>query len=410
MVFSLQQMTFAETINEEKTPAEVAREGISREAMREAVKEAERKAAEAERKAEKEEAKEAIKEEAIKKYKRESSVQEENQDNEKENNKESEIRKIPSKLVKILPTEKNLEDITKRIIWRYVDKQSTQNEETNIETMTALLRDITRVYDPIVNKYKVATIQIEIIKYEDNEKLRNYWINEKKSNLEFMFENAYLIGSITDNTKCFFNYTIDGAITICKTDQYVIQSVIFDKYQEHFKYTKSKTGTEKLELTQYEITAGITETILKKLQSDDPNYDYELYKILESNREIKEREINDNEKEQSENKQKEKQQRANDEKNKNKLLGIEKDRKYGIQNFSCIKDEFGLIKISGQFNNNQIKKDKVSFEIAFFDYEKNMVGKNTANLLEIDEYETKRFLGNLKIDKNFATCTIKLNN
>ena len=52
---------------------------------------------------------------------------------------------------------------------------------------------------------------------------------------------------------------------------------------------------------------------------------------------------------------------------KNKLLGIEKDKKYGIQKFSCIKDEFGLITISGQFNNNQIKKDKVSFEIAFFD-------------------------------------------
>ena len=94
---------------------------------------------------------------------------------------------------------------------------------------------------------------------------------------------------------------------------------------------------------------------------------YELYKILESNREIKEREINENEKDQSKNNQKEKQQRANDEKNKNKLLGIEKDKKYGIQKFSCIKDEFGLITISGQFNNNQIKKDKVSFEIAFFD-------------------------------------------
>ena len=135
-----------------------------------------------------------------------------------------------------------------------------------------------------------------------------------------------------------------------------------------------------------------------------------MYKILESNREINEREINDNEKEQSKNKQKEKQHRANDERNKNKLLGIEKDKKYGIQNFSCIKDEFALITISGQFNNNQIKKDKVSFEIAFFDYEKNMIYKNSANLLEIDEYETKRFLGNLKIDKNFATCTIKINN
>ena len=314
------------------------------------------------------------------------------------------------KMKKFLPTQKEFDEITQRTVWKYVDKQSSLNEEYKIESIQSLLRDIGRVYDPVVNKYKVATVQIEILKYQDNDNLENYWVNEKKSNLEFMFENAYLVGSPIDNTKCFFNYTPDGAITICKTDQYVIQSVIFDKYQEHFKYTKSKTGSEKLELNQYEVTTGITETILKKLQSDDSNYDYELYKILESNREIKEREINDNEKEQSENKQKEKQQRANDEKNKNKLLGIEKDKKYGIQNFSCIKDEFGLITISGQFNNNQIKKDKVSFEIAFFDYEKNMIYKNTANLLEIDEYETKRFLGNLKIDKNFATCTIKLNN
>ena len=191
------------------------------------------------------------------------------------------------KMKKLLPAQEEFDEITLRTVWKYVDKQSSSNEEYEIESIQGLLRDVGRVYDPIVNKYKVATIQIEIIKYEDNEKLRNYWINEKKSNLEFMFENAYLIGSLTDNTKCFFNYTIDGAITICKTDQYVIQSVIFDKYQEHFKYTKSKTGTEKLELTQYEITSGITETILKKLQSDDPNYDYELYKILESNRGIK---------------------------------------------------------------------------------------------------------------------------
>ena len=86
---------------------------------------------------------------------------------------------------------------------------------------------------------------------------------------------------------------------------------------------------------------------------------------------------------------------------------MEKDKKYGIQNFSCIKDEFGLVTISGQFNNNGIKKDKVVLEILFLDYEKNIIFKNSANLLEIDEFETKRFLGNTKIDKTFSTCTIK---
>ena len=59
---------------------------------------------------------------------------------------------------------------------------------------------------------------------------------------------------------------------------------------------------------------------------------------------------------------------------------IEKDKKYGIQKFSCIKDEFGLITISGQFNNDKIKKDKVSLEIMFLDHENNVILKNTANL------------------------------
>ena len=308
---------------------------------------------------------------------------------------ETKTKQKLGKMKKLLPTQEEFDEITLKTVWKYVDKESNSNEEHRIESIQGLLRDVGRVYDPVVNKYKIATMQIEIIKYEDKEELENYWISEKKSNLEHMFDNAYLVGSPIENTECFFNYTSDGAITICKTDKYLIQSVIFDKYQEHFMYTKSKTGTTKLELNQYEMTTAVTETILKKLPLDYTNYYHELYKILESNGEIKEKKIND--KYQSEN-------------NENKVLGIEKDKKYGIQNFSCIKDEFGLITISGQFNNNQIKKEKISFEIAFFDYENNMIVKNTANLLELDEYETKRFLGNLKIDKNFATCTIKLNN
>ena len=99
-----------------------------------------------------------------------------------------------------------------------------------------------------------------------------------------------------------------------------------------------------------------------------------------------------------------------EEKDKNKQLGIEKDKKYGIQKFSCLKDEFGLITISGQYNNNQIKKDKMVMEILFLDYNNEVIFKNKANLLEIDKFETKRFLGNLKIDENFSTCTIQIKN
>ena len=42
--------------------------------------------------------------------------------------------------------------------------------------------------------------------------------------------------------------------------------------------------------------------------------------------------------------------------------------------------------------------------------EQDVVLKNTAKLLDIGEFETKRFLGNTKIDQAFLTCTIQVVN
>jgi hypothetical protein len=340
-------------------------------------------------------------EKAVEKYKRKNIEKEiEEKEIEEKEIEEKEVRKIPSKLIKLLPTEDRLEEITHRTIWEYVDRQSTLDEEIGIETMTALLRDISRVYDPIVNKYKVSTIQIEIIKYDNKYELGYYWDEVSNLSIENIFNNAYLIGSPNEGTDCMFNYSKEGAMTICKTDEYVIQSIIFDKYEEHFSYNKLKTYPEKLELNQNEMTTRVVEEILKNMEKyENVKNNYQLYKSLKSNIEIKEN---------ISKKITETSNSIEEEKEKSKSLGIEKNKKYGVQNFSCIKDEFGLITIAGQFNNNQIKKDKIILEILFLDYEQNIIFKNKANLLEINEFETKRFLGNTKMDKSFATCTIKV--
>ena len=325
-----------------------------------------------------------------------------------EEEKKKEVKKIPSKLKKILPTEEQLEKITLRTIWKFIDKQSNFDEEVGIETMTALLRDITRVYDPIVNKYRVATIQIEIIKYDDIYELEYYWDEISVNSLEKIFDNGYLLGSPNEDIDCMFNHSEEGAMTLCKSNEYIIQSTIYDKYQEHFSYNKLKVGSEKLELTQDEMTTRIVDIILKNIDSSI-NEETQLYKMLESNREIKESELKEKQVMNKKNKEEVENNNLKVEQNRNKLLGIEKDKKYGIQNFSCIKDEFGLITISGQFNNNQIKKDKVVLEILFLDYEQNIIFKNSANLLDIDKFETKRFLGNTKIDESYSICTVKAN-
>ena len=332
-------------------------------------------------------------------------------DDKSEKKDEKEIKKKLGKLKKFLPTEEDLDKITLRTVWRYVDKQSDKNEEFGIEKIQALIRDIGRVYDPIVNKYKVATIQIEIIKFNDEEKIKNFWMIDKKSDFENLYDNAYLIGTPSDGTECMFNYSNMGAMTICKTDEFIIQSIIFDKYQEHYTYSKPQTGIKKLTINQDEITTQIVENILKKIHKNEKiEFNNELHKILESNIEIKQKQQLDANKQNQIKNEINKKDKFLAEKNENKLLGIEKDKKYGIQNFSCLKDEFGLITISGQYNNNQIKKDKIVMEILFLDYNENVIFKNKANLLEIDKFETKRFLGNLKIDDRFSTCSVKIHN
>ena len=324
---------------------------------------------------------------------------------------EKQVTKKLGKLKKFLPTEEDLDKITLRAVWRYVDKQSDENEEFGIERIQALIRDIGRVYDPVVNKYKIATIQIEIIKYNDDEKVKNFWTIDKNSDLENLYDNAYLIGTPSFGTECMFNYSNLGAITICKTDEFIIQSIIFDKYQEHYTYSKSQTGIKKLTINQDEMTTQIVEDILKKINKNEKiEFNNELHKILQSNIEIKQKQQLDSIKQNQIKNEIDKKDKFLAEKSENKLLGIEKDKKYGIQNFSCTKDEFGLITISGQYNNNQIKKDKVIMEILFLDYNENVIFKNKANLLEIDKFETKRFLGNLKIDDRFSTCSIKIHN
>ena len=60
--------------------------------------------------------------------------------------------------------------------------------------------------------------------------------------------------------------------------------------------------------------------------------------------------------------------------------------------------------------NIEIKKGKITLEIQFLDSDQKVIAKNTTNLLDIGEFETKKFLGNTKINKTYSTCTIKISN
>ena len=73
---------------------------------------------------------------------------------------------------------------------------------------------------------KYPQIQIEIIKYDDIYEFEYYWDETSSVTLEEIFNNAYLVGSPSENIDCMFNHSTEGAFTICKTDKYLVQSII----------------------------------------------------------------------------------------------------------------------------------------------------------------------------------------
>jgi len=287
-----------------------------------------------------------------------------------------------SNLETYLPAEEELEEITYRPIWEYVDKNTNFDENSGvIDSVSVLLRDITRFYEPIHYKFKVPTIMIEITEYQDKIKLNQHWNESKNITIQEMVTKSYLKGSPNEFTDCFFNYSNEGAVTVCIFENIIIQSTISDKYGEHYSY-----NTKEIQLDEYEITTKITGDIIQAI-SDEKKIENEdkLYKILQN-------------------------KKLNNEKNNEdvKSSNMENADRFGVQKFSCIKDEFGLITISGQYNNDGIKKDKVSLIVSFLDREGIILGESVANLLNIKEFENKRFIGNTLSNDMFYTCMIEI--
>ena len=286
-----------------------------------------------------------------------------------------------SNLEKYLPTEDEIEEITYRPIWKYIDKNTDFDENSGvIDSVSVFLRDITRFYDPFDYKFKVPTIMMEITEYQDKIKLNQHWDETKNITIQEMISKSYLKGSPNEFTDCFFNYSNEGAVTVCIFENIIIQSTISDKYGEHYSY-----NTKEIQLDEYEITTRITGDIIQAI-SDEKKIENEdkLYKILQN-------------------------KKLNNEKNNEvKSSNMENADRFGVQKISCIKDEFGLITISGQYNNDGIKKDKVSLIVSFLDREGIILGESVANLLNIKEFENKRFIGNTLSNDMFYTCMIEI--
>ena len=284
-----------------------------------------------------------------------------------------------SSLERFLLTEKEILSITRETKWRILSTEyEFEEKEGVVDSVKVIFTDITRVYEPIFYKFKVPSISMQISEFNNENDLESYWNSFDGKNKQTIFDSAYLTGNPSHNSECLFNYTSEGAISSCTYDNMTIQVIIFDQHNEHYNY-----DSENLILDDTEPTSRFLGEILKKI-SNNKNYgmNNQLHQILQNN--------NDGVKIIP------------------KSIEPEKSITQGIENFSCLNDDFGLVTVSGQYNNDNVKREQVNLVISFFDIKENMIGKSSTSFFDLKEFESKRFVGHTKLDKNFRTCQISI--
>jgi hypothetical protein len=293
-----------------------------------------------------------------------------------------------SSLEKFLINDKEVLKITKQTKWRLLSTEyEFEEKEGVIDSVKLIFTDITRVYEPTFYKFKVPSMTIQISEFNNQNDLDNYWNSFGERSKKEIFDSSYVKGNPNENSECLFNYNSKGAITSCTYDNLIFQVIIFDQHSEHYDYE-----TKNLILDETEPTSRFASEILKKISYYKNDYvNSQLYHVLQNTN-----------------------QDQNLDKSGNRVQTIPKSIEpeesaiSGVENFSCIRDDFGLVTISGQYHNDDTRRTQVDLKISFLDNEGSEIGKTSTTFNDLKEFESKRFVGHSKWNENFHSCQIEI--
>ena len=289
-----------------------------------------------------------------------------------------------SSLEKYLLNDKEIQNITKKTKWRtFSTEYGFEEKEGVVDSVKIIFNDITRVYEPIFYKFKVPTLVLQISEFNNQHDLESYWNSFENKDKQKIFDLSYLKGKSSTNSECMFNYTSEGAVTSCIYDNLILHVIIFDQHSEHYDYKIIN-----LILDENEPTSRFAGEILKKIGFyKNESINFQLHDILQNqnlDNSINEIQI------------------------VSKTVELEKSKIQGVENFSCIRDDFGLVTISGQYHNDHVKRTQVDLEISCLDKNGNIIGKTGTTFNDLIEFESKRFVGHSKWNEHFYSCQIEI--
>ncbi len=298
-------------------------------------------------------------------------------------------------LLSYFPTElesKNYQPYT----WKYFDShargifQYRAADSLLIENSVGkILYDISRPYDPIYNQNQVPYILMELYQYNSNEDARTFVDKYPRIYNEF-FEQSDMSGTSDKTGDCMYN---NEKITISGQDEIHMIICIYDNMALLI------TAYEDYTIVNSSLVFDVADSFFEKIH-DTPVP--KLKEVLEQNFFETIPETHDDVSEQ---------QSSQPQRNKTpeqidpELSGA----KVGIQNFSCIKDDFGFVEIYGEFSNDEKFYERIIFSIILKSYDGTKLAQGDSEILNVQPYEVRKFDGYVALDEPFYECNAIIN-
>ena len=276
--------------------------------------------------------------------------------------------------------------------WKYFEDYSRgifqyrAQESLSIQTSVGkILYDISRPYDPIYNENQVPYILMELYQYQSNEDAKTF-VDKYPRVYNAFFDQSDMSGTsdltgdcMYNNEKNFVEASMDEVhMVICI---YEDLALLITAYEDYPNVNSS-------------LVFNIADIMFEKIHNGTESP--KLHEILKQNSfEV-----------QPESKTESSQEQNNPSpQNDSELSGA----KLGIQNFTCIKDDFGMIEINGEFANSEKFFERIVFSIILKSYDGTKLAQGDSEILDIEPFEIRKFDGYVELNEPFYECSAVIN-
>ena len=276
--------------------------------------------------------------------------------------------------------------------WKYFEDYSRgifqyrSQDSMSIQTSVGkILYDISRPYDPIYNENQVPYILMELYQYESNEDAKSF-VDKYPRVYNAFFDQSDMSGTSDLTGDCMYNYEkniVEASMDeihmiICIYEDLALLITVYEDYPN----------------VNSSLLFSIADIMFEKIHNG--NESPKIHKILKQNSfEVQP----ESKTESSQN------QNSPSPQNDSELSGA----KLGIQNFTCIKDDFGMIEINGEFANSEKFFERIVFSIILKSYDGTKLAQGDSEILDIEPFEIRKFDGYVELNEPFYECSAVIN-